>query len=143
MNTLVTGLLALGVSISCALPSPGAAQSPGGPRQVKISKRDCQRLVRHVPSADVAYKPGVDARGRPVASADAGGRKPLRLPSSFTFDITFDLGALAGGAGAELTVGSVRYDINSGSLTFNGQPLTDPAQSELAARCQRVLRTGR
>ncbi len=34
------------------------------------SREVCRQLVRHVPAADVAYKPGVDAKGKPIAPAD-------------------------------------------------------------------------
>ncbi|OAN50828.1 hypothetical protein A6A04_17155 [Paramagnetospirillum marisnigri] len=47
------------------------ATSSSGPMVITITKTDCSRLIQHQPSADVAYKPGVDVRGRPVASADA------------------------------------------------------------------------
>ena len=36
---------------------------------VQIGDADCKRLVRHVPSGDVAFKPGIDVRGNPVAGA--------------------------------------------------------------------------
>jgi predicted nucleic acid-binding Zn-ribbon protein len=49
----------------------GGASVSSGPMVITISKPDCSRLVRYVPSADVAYKPGVDVHGRPVVSADA------------------------------------------------------------------------
>ena len=40
-----------------------------GPK-VTMTKRDCQRLVRHQARDDVAFKPGVDVRGKKVKSAD-------------------------------------------------------------------------
>lgn len=63
------------LSTVCAAGVPAAwgqgAAASSGPMVITISKPDCSRLIQHVPSGDVAYKPGVDVRGRPVASADA------------------------------------------------------------------------
>ena len=43
----------------------------GAPMVITITKADCSKLIQHQPAPDVAYKPGVDVRGRPVVSADA------------------------------------------------------------------------
>lgn len=51
------------------------AKATAGPMVITISKPDCSRLVRHISAPDVAYQPGVDARGRPVVSADADPRQ--------------------------------------------------------------------
>ena len=59
--------------------------------QLTVSKKDCARIVRYAPSADVAYKPGVDAYGRKVAPADLGGGSALKLPKEITIDIGIDL----------------------------------------------------
>lgn len=53
----------------------GGATASSGPMVITISKPDCSRLIQHVPSADVTYKPGVDVRGRPVVPADADPRQ--------------------------------------------------------------------
>ena len=36
---------------------------------VTIKTADCASFVSHIPTTDVAYKPGVDVHGRPVAPA--------------------------------------------------------------------------
>ncbi len=41
--------------------------------RVTVTRQDCARLIRHTPSADVAYQPGVDVKGREVAPADLPG----------------------------------------------------------------------
>ncbi|RAU22493.1 hypothetical protein CU669_07300 [Paramagnetospirillum kuznetsovii] len=65
------GVIALGVCGLAVIPAQAQqAQATGGPMVITITKLDCSRLIQHQPSADVAYKPGVDVRGRPVASAD-------------------------------------------------------------------------
>lgn len=62
-------MIATAVALALAMAVPAAAEQV----QVTIAKRDCARLVRHSPSADVAYQPGVDAKGRKVAPADVPG----------------------------------------------------------------------
>jgi hypothetical protein len=93
-------LLALS-AFAVGLP-PAAAEDT----TVQITKADCRRLVRHVPSADVAYKPGVDVRGRPVAPADAGGGPRITLPDVFEFDVTIDVRKYLGGPEADAAAAS-------------------------------------
>jgi hypothetical protein len=56
-----------------------------------MSSGDCNRFVRHHPSADVEYKPGVDVRGKAVAPADLPGSRRIKLPDSYEFDITLQV----------------------------------------------------
>ena len=209
------------------LAGPAAAQTPPGAAseapppaaKARITKRDCRRVLRHQPSGDVAYKPGVDARGKAVAPADLSGGFKMVLPDVFEFNVTKDLTAYLGGAedqlaadkaaalaaeksaaatdaavssatqslaaaqttydnaaaaaeaattaaaaapndaalaetaatalsaretvaksaGMELNVGTVRFNINTGAMTFNGQPLNDAATGELAVICKEIL----
>ena len=44
--------------------------------------------------------------------------------------------------GLNMAVGKVRFDILTGALTLNGQPLTDPDQAMLARVCQEKLKKG-
>ncbi|MDX9861984.1 MAG: hypothetical protein RBS99_13820 [Rhodospirillales bacterium] len=118
-----------------------AAGAPAAAETVVISRDDCMRVVRHVPSADVAYAPGADVRGRPVAPADVGAASPLRLPETLSFDLTIDMARYLGGARygtLDSTVGTIRYDTASGRLTFGDQPLTDADQRAVAAACQKA-----
>ena len=91
--------------------------------RVTVSKEDCKRLVRHHPAADVEYKPGVDVRGKAVAPADLQGSRPLKLPDSYEFDITFRVFERLGievptGLGeSELKVGTVSVD-KRGNVSF-------------------------
>lgn len=69
-------LVVLGLGLAGLMTSPALAQeqeNAGQPVRIVITKVDCSRLIRHTPSADVAYQPGVDARGRAVAPADVPG----------------------------------------------------------------------
>jgi hypothetical protein len=69
MNRFLLLSAMLCLASSAALGQGAAANS--GPMVITISKPDCSRLISHTPAPDVAYKPGVDVRGKPVVSADA------------------------------------------------------------------------
>ncbi len=111
---------------------------------VAVTRADCARLVAHLPAPDVAYRPGVDVHGREVVPADLGGAPRIEVPETILIDIEIDLlerfGIPATPAlyDADAEVGEVLY--KDGRFTFNGQPLQDQAQAELAARCQEVVR---
>ena len=121
--------------------SPAAAHETA---TVTITRADCARLVEHVPGPDVAYQPGVDVYGREVAPADLGGAPRIELPETILIDIEVDLQARFGTPENEVLfdpdaeMGWVVYQ--DGRFTFNGQPLQDEAEAELAARCQRIVR---
>lgn len=145
--SLGTALIALGMSL--AGPDLAMAQDP----YVTISKQDCQRLTRHIPADDVTYQPGVDVRGKAVAPADLNandpdGRPELIMPRTVLIPIEVDLfdrfGIPPGGANfdADAFIGEVTVDIATGEAYFNGQPLQSEAEAELAARCQRIMRSG-
>jgi len=132
-------------------PAAAAAQShlesgsaPGTRSRIVLEARDCRRLVtRHRPSLDTAYEPGVDARGRPVAPADLLGGAELRLPEVIVIDVLIPLTEFLGEAApprtghAEVRVGEVR--VEGERLSFNGQPLGDPAAAAIAAACRRSI----
>jgi hypothetical protein len=46
------------------------ATNPSGQEGGAPSREVCRKLVRYVPPADLAYKPGIDVKGRPVKPAD-------------------------------------------------------------------------
>ncbi|WP_255542570.1 hypothetical protein [Azospirillum sp. INR13] len=51
----------------------------------------CQRLTRHVPAADVEYRPGVDVNGRPVVPADLPGTAGAQPPVPIDLPLSVDL----------------------------------------------------
>jgi hypothetical protein len=111
---------------------------------VAITRADCARLVAHRPAADVTYQPGVDVNGQPVVPADLDGGTQIVLPEIIYIPITVDLFDHFGipadpdNFQADAEVGAVIY--RDGRAYFNGQPLQDDAQAELAALCQNVTR---
>ncbi len=111
--------------------------------KVKLSARDCKRLIEHQAAADVNYKPGVDVRGRKVVGADLDSEMKLKLPSTVEFDIAFNplKGTSATRFGeTSAGVGRVKYDIGKNSFTFNGEPMNDKALAELAKKCRAASR---
>lgn len=128
------------------MPSPANSAEE---TEVKITKRDCKRVVAHQARDDVAYKPGVDVRGRKVKPADLDGRKPLKLPNELTIDIGIDLGKRLGIGddgnkfSGDTNLGKVKYDIKSGKMTFNGQPIGSSEQAAIAAKCRELLSKGK
>lgn len=108
---------------------------------LRISRDDCNKLVRHVPDSGVAYQPGVDVRGREVAPADLNSGLRVEPPDYLTFDIEIDLFDRFGipvdptrFLSDNLKVGTVT--IIGGRPYFNGEPLYDEEQERLAVLCQ-------
>jgi len=124
----------------CAAMSVQAAEKSS----ITITKSDCILLVEHVPSADVAYQPGVDVRGRKVAPADVEASPNLTdiVPEVLEFSIA--LNPLKGGAArfgeTSLEVGRVSFDMKKRRATFNGKPLTRAETRRISKKCKAVLR---
>ncbi len=115
---------------------------------IEITDADCRLLTRHQPDEDVAFQPGVDARGRPVAPADLngggqGGVSRLETPKRIVIPIEvelferFGVPANADLFKADAKVGQVIYE--DGKLFYNGQRLADGASDEFLLICKEVL----
>lgn len=111
-----------------------------------VSLKDCQRLTKHVPSADVAYTPGVDVRGKPVVPAQGpgGGENAFKLPDKITIDFGIDLAGKYGfsGAGDQTSTAKIMtigYDLAAGGLTVNGKPLSKDDSRAVKKACQLLL----
>jgi len=117
-----------------------AGQLPA--QTIRVTDRDCTALVAHQPAADVAYRPGVDARGRPVIPADLGGAPKIAVPKEFNIPITVDLQKRLGipvdpnqYQTSDFTVGTVTW--KDGRAWFNGKALQSDAEARLAALCRK------
>lgn len=92
----------------------------------------CRLVEIHRPAPDVAYQPGVDVHGRPVAPADLAGSPAVVLPQDIPIDLGIPLSAFLGTETppfldeAEVDVGRVTVDIRTGALHYNGQRLDSP-----------------
>ncbi|MGD9535767.1 MAG: hypothetical protein AB7P52_02865 [Alphaproteobacteria bacterium] len=104
----------------------------------------CQSVTIHEPDPDVAYQPGIDVDGNPVAPAELGGAsEPLVGPGhEYRIDLTTPLGdALSGPAGSgvdfvedsEIGIGEVT--VREGRVYFNGRPLDDQDEHARAEAC--------
>ena len=125
------------VLVALALSSPLQAAKGA---TITITRQDCTRVVRHVPAPDVAYRPGVDVRGRKVAPADLDGGFKVTPPKEFDIPITVDLQDRLGIPAnptlfqAEAEVGKITY--KDGKAWFNGQPLATEKTAALAKFCR-------
>jgi hypothetical protein len=139
------GSIAAGAAAAAAIVlTAGTAPAIAAETVIRIPRADCARLVEHRPGPGVEYKPGTDVRGKKVGPADLPGSSAgIKAPKQVEIEISFN--PLRGGVGSrfgssELIVGRVQFNLETGEATFNGQPLTDPEQTELARKCQRIVR---
>ena len=122
-----------------------AALAFSGAQAVEPATPDCSRFTAHTPAADVAFQPGVDARGNRVAPADLNGAQvdiPDRVRVAITVELADRLGIPVGGDAnfsGEAQIGTVEV-APDGRAWFNGQPLADPTAVALSRLCQEVLR---
>ena len=107
-----------------------------------MTTADCATLARHVPSADVAYKPGVDVHGKKVAPADLPGSNSIAVPKIVNIPITIDLAARYGIPATsnlfkgEAYAGTARVRVSDGRAWFNGKSLLSNEANALAQLCQ-------
>ena len=108
--------------------------------EIAISREDCERLVRHEPAPDVAYRPGVDVHGRPVVPADLGGGSAIELPDVIYIPIEVLIQDKYG-----IPANSVLYDatalvgvvsVRGNEVYFEDTPLTDPEIAALEEACR-------
>lgn len=144
--------LILPVLLSFVLISPSIvvasdAKAPETPT-ISITVEDCRRLIRHRPAPDVAYTPGVDVSGNPVPPADLPGQSQITPPTEIVIPLTVDLLRRHGVGSAarfaprgEAAVGVVAYDIATGRVSYNGQPLSDPEADAIADACASAVPT--
>ena len=79
--------------------------------KVTTLKRDCQRLLRKQPCANVALKPGVDVSGNKVTGTNPHRDQKIKRLKEFYFNLSIDIAQKyelnAGGVGADMAVGQV------------------------------------
>ena len=117
------------------------------PADVEIDADACRYVTQHVPSADTEYAGGVDANGNPVAPADLAPTAQLKFPSTVAIPITSNIGRMLGRSGTSSQAMGYRADalvgmvsLVDGRLYFNGQPIGDDPDVELAALCRKAAR---
>ncbi len=120
-------------------PAESSSAAPAHKPAIIMDRAVCRYLPRHVPAADVEYRPGVDIQGRPIAPADLPGGTPL-LPEVIEVAVTVPMAGHFGiPADAlhfpEAYLGSVL--VQGDQVLFNGQPIGEAAAHELVAVCAR------
>jgi len=118
--------------VGFALAAPAAAQT--------LTPADCRLIARHVPSADVTYRPGIDVRNRPVTAPDLFPSPPV-VPERFVITLSVDLRrrlGLSEELRPELPLGVI--SVENGDLLLNGRPIPADAASGLAAACAAARR---
>jgi len=140
-------VLSAPLCLSAAFAQEAPKEVPGA---ASVSQEDCKRLlkrqVEHTPSDDVAYKPGVDVRGKAVAPANAG--QPLgeiALPDKVVIDFGMDFAGRYGISGAGLHTATadmftIQYDLAQGGLTVNGKPLNSDDSRAVSKACVAMLK---
>lgn len=138
-------MLRLSLLSLCAFVILPAQSSLAVDAEINVTKKDCQRVEKHLARNDVAYKPGVDVYGNPVVPADMEDNH-LLLPENIIIDLSLPLQDLYEGvkgedeilANAEVQIGKLDYNLSSGKLKFNGQALGDPALNAIAIECRKI-----
>lgn len=123
---------------------PGSV--PAEAETVTISIEECRKLVRHQPSADVAYQPGVDVHGRPVAPADLGSGANVAIPEEVEILVEVELDETHGAAASGLYQPKAEFGkvvFRDGRAWYNGQPLATGADNAVVAACKRRLHSRR
>jgi hypothetical protein len=132
-------MAAMRIIASIALVLATVAWAAPASAEIAISRKDCARLVNHQPAPDVAYQPGVDVHGRPVAPADLAGQQ-IQLPDVIYIPIEVLVQDKYG-----IPANSVLYDatalvgvvsLRGNQVYFEDQPLGDPEVAALEQACR-------
>ncbi|WP_434614170.1 hypothetical protein [Azospirillum sp. B2RO_4] len=148
-GTLYAGLAAamflatLPASAQTQTPRPGPVPlTPDAARDRPVVDLSlCQRLTRHVPAADVEYRPGMDVHGRAVAPADlpgsAGAQPPIPIDLPLSVDLARRMGiALPSVPFLPNDVTAVWLTVVGTQLYLNGQPIDPGAEERLYVYCR-------
>ncbi len=138
----------LGASLTASLSLLLVAAIPASAADaiLRMTQADCKRLVAHRPAPDVAYQPGIDVRGHAVAPAEPEGDISIQPSENLLIPIELDLfERLGSGPGhpaveARVLIGTI--ELRDGRAYFNGRPLEDAGEAELAAKCRERLAGG-
>ncbi|PJK29684.1 hypothetical protein [Minwuia thermotolerans] len=112
-------------ALLCLLPFAAVAQT------VVIEEGRCRLAELHQPAPDVAYQPGVDVHGRPVAPADIGGGSNVTPPSEVSIQLLIPITEFLAVAPpflgeVEVNAGEVTVDTRTGAIRYRGQRLDAP-----------------
>lgn len=109
----------------------------GAGKTILVKPQDCPRFTRHVPQEDVAYKAGVDVKGKMVAPADITPPTGLEGRDKYSFYMVRDVSKNPG-IKQEIILGFV--EVKKGQVSLNGKPLSVGQQGALQAFCARRIK---
>lgn len=118
------------ISVQPAPDLPIADEEP-----FSFSDDDCRWLTRHIPDADVAYKPGVDVHGKAVVPADLNGTYEFELPETVVASVSRRLLGHRN-LEQETPFAEIEIDIATGAIRINGKGLDNEEQEQLVAWCR-------
>jgi len=101
---------------------------------IAVSESDCLYLEKHIPDADVTYRPGVDVNGDPVVPADLNGPQ-FQMPEVVNFDLLVGL-PLEDPLRPEGSIGKVSVNLETAQISLNGQPLSTSQYQAVIAYCK-------
>lgn len=144
--TIKTLALTTALTLSITASVTGAAlakdATDGKSEALAVEKMICQQLYVHTPSADVAYKPGVDVEGKPVAPADLPAASPaMGAPDYIEVPMTVSLAErldqpVPEGVKLEGVIGNLRL-YKDGRISYNGEDILPQAN----VMCGKELKT--
>ncbi len=120
---VLLGLISV-LALSSQSYSEGFTDRALQPSILPLTVEECQILIHHRPSDDVAFQPGVSVDGDPVAPADLPGSPEIDLPDVVSFDLLLRPRG-PGGLLLEGSVGALSVDVTGGAVILNGQRLDD------------------
>lgn len=115
---------------------------------VQMSREECRRLLRRHDFTSAEYVPGVDVRGNSVKSADLEGTLTAEdvLPKEIAFELALNPLSFAGNSNLETVFsnsstnfGTIKFDLASGALTFNGKRIDGTMEDEMLVLCRQAL----
>lgn len=133
---LATGVLGI------ALASSNSATGQPTERTIVIARSGCALAAEYVATADVAFDPGINQQGRPVAPADLPDHRYDIVRDSVTIIISRDLEERFGIRRdsplleTDALFGIVDVRISDGRLSFNGVALNEREARALSELCQ-------
>lgn len=120
--------------------------------QLRVDTAACRYVTKHVPDADVEYKPGVDVHGKKVVPADITPPVDYGIENSFNLRLTTDAvkafgikvpeirsnvqGANPNAAGVTTDTAFGYITLKHGKAYLNGKPLDPAGESQLAVLCK-------
>lgn len=115
---------------------------------LRMSKKDCEKVLRRSDVVGADYVAGVDVRGNRVTGADLQGTLTAAdiLPEEIAFELALNPVSFAGNDALEdsfsnssTSFGMVRFNLSSGALTLDGKRLNGETEQELVAICRQAL----